>query len=314
MLRAETNVRCNNLYMGLSNGAIIDFMLSQGFNIDERIINNPFFRYKLFDIFATLQSEYVTIEGFKVNGNVLEILTNSGIYELFVNSSNGISVVHEFSDASHNDLYSSSKYMTELIPTETGFTIYDINSTTIGSMYEDTFAVRKNISSRKVNENGIVKEKEEYFIDEMKKDLIFCYKHEIESMRESEYKALFKRLNDSGIDYFKYVRKGMTKIDVFHKNIKGIVKDTIVPNIHVLSSLIDIDGHNMMGDLPSSYDVALSLSAIKEVDKDTANLLRGISKEIRKLITINEGFDYTYYDDLSMVEEMFAISSKKVLE
>lgn len=132
MERAETILTNNNDTYKLSNKLIIDFLVRKGMNLDNRIINNTYFQYKLFNIFKPFLNE--NIVSIKYSENIINIDSNIDTYNITENSEGGLTLT-KFNNSNDGDsLFVNMADVYQILPYNDGIVIVEHKKVSIGNI------------------------------------------------------------------------------------------------------------------------------------------------------------------------------------
>lgn len=208
-MKAMTNIMRNNQLISISNKLIAEDIASK-LKVSSNITNNPYFIYRLFDIFKI---DGKCIESVLVYKDKIVIKTSYYEYEIVLNSANGLTVIIDDESNDHENIYYKSRRIIEVIPVESGMLIISHKNIVTGSLADFNCYVTKDLRVEHVDKDGIATSKEDISIESFKKGGLFSYKIDIEPCTMGEYQILINKYRETKEGNYSYLfRKSLNEI------------------------------------------------------------------------------------------------------
>lgn len=260
MNKAETIVDFDNYIYKLANTSVIDYITSKGLQINDTIQNNPYFKYKLFNIFSPILHDIIT--GLAIHNDILYIKGQKSVYNIYNNSDEGLTLEVVIDTNDGNELFIKNKEIYQIIPNNNqGIILIEHKKILVGNINMDLVDSEESLNMNYIDSDGLMMQSQFVNLKQSSNRFILNEKIDIYPLLLKEYYSLFnilssnencflrERKRDSN-DLFKiieYEKMGNIKTEKTKYFVNGNLLSSIeLENFYSGKSLSDYDIYNML--------------------------------------------------------------------
>lgn len=283
-MKAMTNIVINNQLFRLPNELIVKY-LSATLGLSDKISSNPYFIYKLFSLFSIDED---AIESIKVYDGFIIVKTSYYEYEIVINSNSGLTTIINDISNDYNNIYFNLRRIVEIMPTDSGMTIYNHKDVVMGSLIDFNCQTTRSLKITNVDESGIATSVEHIAIERKIPGGLFNRRSSIEPCRIEEYEKLkesYKRVEGSSYKHISRCsikcinineQKGVEKFD----KIRDFASDDVL-------EIIDLKETNYNSNGYSNEELKTKLRGLETSNKIEANLANEVGRRLGILLNKN---------------------------
>lgn len=309
---AETVIEFNNCIYKLSNNSVIDYITSKGLKIDDSIKHNPYFQYKLFNIFPLISND--TITGVTIDNAVLYIKGYKHVYNISTNSSGGLTLEIDIDTNDGDKLFVKDKEIFEIIPNNKEIILIEHKQVLVGDINMDLVDSEESLSMSYIDKDGFIIKNKQLKLKQSSNGFILNETIDIHPLLLKEYYLMIdilasnhdcfylerKRSNDDLLKIYEYEKMR----DVTKKKIKYFVNSDLL-------SAMELD--NFYSDQSiSDYDILMLLKKYIMPDNIVSCILNKIANKCGIAFNINSiNIHNKYSAEMLMLDDIIDNNNKK---
>lgn len=312
MNRAETVIEFNNCIYKLSNNSIIEYITNKGLKIDDSIKHNPYFQYKLFNIFPLISND--TITGLTIDNNVLYIKGYKHVYNISINSSGGLTLEIEINTNDGDKLFVKDKEIFEIIPNNKDIILIEHKQVLIGDINMDLVDSEESLSMSYIDKDGFIIKNKQAKLKQSSNGFILNETIDIHPLLLKEYYLMMdiltsthdcfylerKRANDDLLKIYEYDKMG----DITTGKVKYFVNSNLL-------SVMELDNFYSNKSI-SDYDILMLLKKYIMPDDIVSCILNKIANKCRIAFNINSiNIHNKYSTEMLILDDIIDNNNKK---
>lgn len=238
MERAETILTNNNDTYKLSNKLIIDFLVRKGMNLDNRIINNVYFQYKLFNIFKPLLNE--NIVSINYSENIINIDSNIDTYNITENSEGGLTLT-KFNNSNDGDsLFVNMADVYQILPYNDGIVIVEHKKVSIGNIAIGASENEEILELDFVDSDGFIQSEQIVKLKNSSDNFLLNQNIDISPLLFNEYLVLFNQIRNNENSIYQLRKRDINNIFKIHEEYNSKDFSNSVVKYFKSNNLLDI--------------------------------------------------------------------------
>lgn len=195
MERAETILYNQDVLYKLSNKLILDSLLSSGLELDDRIVSNNYFQYKLFNLFEPLANANIT--SINYNESILTIDSNIKSYDIVENSEGGLTLTMFSNTDDGDNLFVNIAEVCQIFPFNNGMIIVKHRKSSIANVIIGVCEDEESLKLEFVDSDGLVQYEQEVRLSDNSNDFILNKNIDISPLLFNEYLELFDKIHNA---------------------------------------------------------------------------------------------------------------------
>ena len=289
MKRAETILTNPNVLYKLSNKLIIDFLINKGLVIDDRIINNVYFQYKLFNLFKPLAN--INITSINYSENILTVDSSMDSYAIIENSEGGLTLTSFNNTNDGDNLFVNIASVCQVFPCNKGIAIVEHRKSSIGNITIGICDNEERLELNFVDSDGLVQYEQVVRLKNSSNNFSLNQNIDISPLLFKEYLDLFSKIRNSENSIYEVKKRDQKDIfkiyeeynsnNIHNSNVKYFKSNNLL-------NILDIDKYYSSSNI-SEFNIYQKLLNYKSqsVDEVIGKILKMICSKCGYVLDIN---------------------------